>query len=98
MRSPPQPLPGPASYDGALGRKIIDLHIWAVLQGLQGAASGVLGNSGGASSGGSSPGGGSSSASTTKKVQNYSHCIQQAGGDVAKMQKCASLLSSGSGG
>src|SRR5207237_6840678 len=34
---PPQPLPGPESYDGALGRKIIDLHIWAVQQGLRGA-------------------------------------------------------------
>jgi len=32
-----QPLPGPASYDGALGRKIIELHIWAVQQGLLGA-------------------------------------------------------------
>ena len=37
MPTPPQPLPGPASYDGALGRKIIDLHIWAVQQGLRGA-------------------------------------------------------------
>ena len=42
MQSPPQPLPGPESYDGALGRKIIELHIWAVQQGLQGAAVDVL--------------------------------------------------------
>jgi adenylate cyclase len=34
---PLQPLQGPESYDGALGRKIIDLHIWAVQQGLRGA-------------------------------------------------------------
>jgi adenylate cyclase len=33
-----QPLPGPASYDGALGQKIIALHIWAVQQGLLGAS------------------------------------------------------------
>ena len=39
---PGQPLPGPESYDGALGRKIIDLHIWAVQQGLQGAAVDLL--------------------------------------------------------
>jgi adenylate cyclase len=38
----PPPLPGPASYDGALGRKIIDLHIWAVQQGLQGAGVDLL--------------------------------------------------------
>jgi hypothetical protein len=28
-------------------------------------------------------------------VTKYSQCIQQANGDVAKMQNCASLLSSG---
>jgi hypothetical protein len=67
------------------------------IQGLQGAAAGVLGNgsssaSGGSSSGGATPGGsGSSSSSVTK----YGQCIQQANGDVAKMQKCASLLGSG---
>src|SRR5215475_8299044 len=33
-----QPLPGPTSYDGALGQKIIGLHIWAVQQGLLGAS------------------------------------------------------------
>jgi adenylate cyclase len=42
VRSPPQSLPGPESYDGALGRKIIDLHIWAVQQGLRGAPTDVL--------------------------------------------------------
>ncbi|HYU11144.1 MAG TPA: adenylate/guanylate cyclase domain-containing protein [Stellaceae bacterium] len=30
------------SYDGALGRKIIDLHIWAVQQGLRGASTDLL--------------------------------------------------------
>jgi len=32
MREPPRPI----SYDGALGRQIIDLHVWAVRQGLLG--------------------------------------------------------------
>ncbi len=39
MRDPP-PLPNlpaqPASFDGAIGRRIISLHIWAVRQGLRG--------------------------------------------------------------
>jgi hypothetical protein len=33
-----------------------------------------------------------SSSSSTAGVNAYSQCIQSAGGDVAKMQKCASLL------
>jgi hypothetical protein len=65
-------------------------------QQLQGATSGLLG-SGAPSSGGASAGGGSSNSSggTSTGVQKYSQCIQQAAGDVGKMQKCASLLSSG---
>ncbi len=83
----------------------------AFLQGLQGAASGALANgssssagggsasssgsgstsSGSSSSGGAGAGGSGSSSSVTK----YSQCIQQASGDVSKMQKCASLLGSG---
>ena len=65
-------------------------------QQLQGATSGLLG-SGTTNSGGASAGGGSSSSSggTSTSVQQYSRCIQQAGGDVGKMQKCASLLRSG---
>ena len=39
---------------------------------------------------GTSPSGGTSSG-----VQKYGQCIQQAGGDVGRMQKCASLLGSG---
>jgi hypothetical protein len=69
----------------------------AFAQGLQGATAGMLGSGSGSSSGGTSPGG-STSTPTTKNVQKYSQCIQQAAGDVAKMQKCASLLGSGSGG
>jgi adenylate cyclase len=33
---------GPSSFDGALGRQIIDLNVWAVGQGLRGAAADVL--------------------------------------------------------
>ena len=63
------------------------------LQALQGAAGGALGSgSSGGASGGTSPSTGSSSS-----VQKYSQCIQQAGGDVAKMQKCSALLGSSGG-
>ncbi len=66
----------------------------AFVQALQGAAAGALGSSGGT---GSSSGGGGASPSTgsSSSVQKYSQCIQQAGGEVSKMQKCASLLNSG---
>ena len=74
----------------------------AFVQALQGAAAGALGSTGaGSSSGSSSSGGASSSGGTStgagSSVAQYSQCIQQAGTDVAKMQKCASLLG-GSGG
>jgi hypothetical protein len=62
------------------------------VQALEGATSGALGGSG---SGGSGGGGTSPSTGSSSSVQKYSQCIQQAGGDVGKMQKCASLLSSG---
>ncbi len=66
---------------------------------LQGAASGVLGSgssgSSGSSGGSSSSGGTSAGSGSSKSVENYSQCIQKAGGDVSKMQKCASLLGSG---
>ena len=71
----------------------------AFVQELQGAAAGALGGSSGSSSSGSSSGSGSSggttSTSPSASVGLYSQCIQSAGGDVAKMQKCASLLGSG---
>ena len=60
----------------------------AFVQALQGATSGALGSGGSGS--GTSPSGGTSSG-----VQKYGQCIQQAGGDVGRMQKCASLLGSG---
>jgi hypothetical protein len=57
----------------------------------------ALGGLGGSSSGsGSSSGGGSSSsgsgAAATKNLKKYETCIQQAGTDLSKAQKCATLL------
>lgn len=75
------------------------------IQGLQSAAAGVLSNgsssaSGGSSSGGATPGGSGSSSGgsgSSSGVTKYGQCIQQANGDVAKMQNCASLLGSSGG-
>jgi hypothetical protein len=71
----------------------------AFVQEIEGAAGGALagsgssGSSGGASSGSGSAGG--TSTGSSSNVEKYSQCIQAAGGNVGKMQKCASLLSSG---
>ena len=65
----------------------------AFVQELEGAAAGALGGSTGSS--GSSSGGGSTTTAPSANVARYSQCIQSADGDVAKMQKCASLLGSG---
>ena len=59
----------------------------SVLTGIEGSVGGgSLGSIGGGSSGssGSSP--------ATDKIKKYSQCIQNAGQDVLKMQKCASVL------
>ena len=76
----------------------------AFVQELQGATGGALGgsSSSGSSSSGSSSGSGSGSSGGTStgsssNVTLYSQCIQSAGGDVGKMQKCASLLGSSGG-
>ncbi len=53
-----------------------------------GTTSGTTGSSGGGTTSGTT--GGSSGASST--ISSYSQCIQSAGGDVSKMQQCASLL------
>ncbi len=72
-----------------------------VLSQVQGAGVGDLGSlgSGSSSSGSGSTGSGStgSSSGATAKLQKYTQCIQSAGSDVSKMQKCAGLLN-GSGG
>jgi hypothetical protein len=72
----------------------------AFVQALQGAAAGAIGSSGTSSGGASSSGstGGTGSGTSTgagSNVAQYSQCIQKAGTDVAKMQKCASLLGGG---
>ena len=63
------------------------------LQGLVGSTSALGGATG--SSGSSSSSGGTTSTGSSSSVARYSQCIQSAGGDVAKMQRCASLLGSG---
>ena len=64
----------------------------AALQGVTGSTSSGSGsNSSGSSS--SSSGSGLSGASTT--VKRYSKCVSDAGNDVSKMQRCASLLNGG---
>jgi len=63
-----------------------EAKIQTILQAIESAIGSQLPTSGGSTSSGS-PSTGSSSA-----VNNYSQCITQADGDVAKMQKCASLL------
>ena len=56
-----------------------------LLQGLQGTLAGATLSNGSGSSGGS----------TSGQLQRYSQCIQSAGGDVAKMQRCAGILNGG---
>ena len=54
-----------------------------------------LGSTGSGSSGSSGSGSSGSGSGSPAKVQKYTQCIQQAAGDVTKMQKCAALLSGG---
>ena len=62
------------------------------VQSLQG-LTGATGSS--SSSGGAAGGGTSTTGSASAGVSRYSQCLQKAGGDISKVQKCASLLSSG---
>ncbi|HTU95068.1 MAG TPA: hypothetical protein VMF14_04445 [Solirubrobacteraceae bacterium] len=64
----------------------------SVLAGIEGTVgAGSLGSTGSSGSGSGSSGSTGSSGGTAK-VQKYSQCIQSAGQDVSKMQKCASIL------
>jgi hypothetical protein len=58
---------------------------------------GALGGGSGSSSGSTTGSGSSSGSSGTSAAtaNGYSRCLQQSGGDVAKMQRCASLLNGG---
>jgi hypothetical protein len=63
------------------------------LSGLSGALGGGASSGSGSSSSGSSGSSSSGSAAAQqKKLKKYSDCLQAAGQDVAKAQKCASLL------
>jgi hypothetical protein len=79
----PQTITAPAN---AQPYSQFEAKIKPILQELEGALAGGL--SGGSASGSS----GSSSSGSSASVQRYSQCIQAAGNDVGKMQKCASLL------
>jgi hypothetical protein len=63
-----------------------------LIQTVQGAASGMLGGSSSSGSGSGSSSSGGTTTGSSANVAKYSQCIQSARGDVAKMQKCASLL------
>jgi hypothetical protein len=51
-----------------------------------------LGGLGAGAGGGTSGSAGSGSSATAENVQKYSECVQDAGGDTAKIQKCSDLL------
>lgn len=61
---------------------------------LRGIASALEGGLGGGGTGSGSSGGGATGGSAAN-VSKYSRCIEKAGQDVLKMQKCASLLNGG---
>jgi hypothetical protein len=67
----------------------------AVVLGSLGSAGSSSGASGSGTTGNAGSSSSSSSSSSTRALSRYSQCIQAAGKDVAKMQKCASLLGSG---
>jgi uncharacterized membrane protein YgcG len=62
------------------------------LGGLGGALGGLGGSSGSSGSGSSGSGSSGSGSASTKKLQKYEQCIQKAGTDITKAQKCAKLL------
>jgi hypothetical protein len=64
--------------------------VQSFLQSVSGSFGGSLPGTTGSSSG--SSGSGSSGAAGSSKIQKYSKCVTAAGTDVAKLQRCASLL------
>ena len=71
-----------------------DSKLKALVAQIEGGVGGALGGGAGSSlgSGASGAGGVTGGAASSAALQAYSHCIQAAHSDVAKMQKCASLL------
>jgi hypothetical protein len=67
--------------------------IQTILQAIESAVGAQLPTSGGSTTSGGTSTTGSSSSGSSSSVNSYSQCITQANGDVAKMQKCSSLLS-----
>ncbi len=67
--------------------------IQTILQAIESAVGSQLPTSGGSTTSGGTSTSGSSSSGSSSAVNSYSQCITQANGDVAKMQKCSSLLS-----
>jgi hypothetical protein len=65
------------------------------IKGIVGELRGTFGSGSAGASTGSSSGSSPSSGGSAATVNGYSRCLQRAGGDVAKMQRCASLLGSG---
>ena len=74
----------PKPFDQLLG------NLQQLLPGLSGLGSGGSSGSSGSSGSGSSSSG--SSGASAEKLQKYTDCVNAAGSDVAKAQKCASLL------
>jgi hypothetical protein len=68
-----------------------------ILQQVSGAfgGAGLAGGSTSSSSSGTSTNSSGAGAASSANVQKYTKCIQQAAGDVTKMQKCASLIQGG---
>lgn len=62
---------------------------------LRSVLAGVEGSVGGGALGSAPSTGSSGSSAATDKIKKYSQCIQSAGQDVKKMQKCASILNGG---
>jgi hypothetical protein len=67
----------------------------STLGGLLGATGGSTGSSGGTTSTPTTPSDTLSTPSGDAKAQEYSKCISEAGGDIAKAQKCSSILTGG---
>jgi hypothetical protein len=63
-----------------------------LLQSLGGLGLGGLGGLGGGGSGGGSGGSGSGSGGSSENLEEYTKCIEDAGNDLEKAQKCAELL------
>jgi hypothetical protein len=64
----------------------------STLGGLLGAAGGSTGSSSGGTSTTTTPSGTLSTPTGDAKAQEYAKCISEAGGDIAKAQKCSSIL------